>query len=147
MPRHAGWSRTQYFTQVWQNELKPVPQLFVGATVEIVKYDTSSLEYDPITNEYTGGERTVVWSGVARVQPRQAVRPTANSAADTILKTVQFQFGELDLDVTPDMRFGITECSLNPVLCNYMYVADGVMDSSNPIERTITCKVDTEVRT
>lgn len=146
MPRTAGWSRTNYFTQAWQDELKPVPQLFVGATVQIVEFDNTNAVYDPVTNDYTGGTKTVIWEGAARVQPRQAVRPTANNAADTVVKTVQFQFNELDLDVTTDMRFSVIECELNPVLCRYMYVADGVLDSSNPIERTITCKVDTEVR-
>ena len=145
-PIKTGWSRDHIFSSAWVASLSPVPALSYAATMELYTIDRGSPVFDPVTGKYTGGARTVVWHGPCRVQHRRSPRNTTNSAADTEVQTVQFQFSGLHVDVATNMYVSVTECLNNPTLIKYRYVVDGVADSSNLIERTILTHVDLEVR-
>ena len=146
MPIKPGWSRVQIFTQAWVKALEHVPALGYAATIDIYKLDNANAVLNPKTGKYTGGGKTTLWSGKARVQPRGGAKNTANNAADTTVQNVQFQCSALHLDLKPNMYVAVTECENNPALMGYQYMIDEVIDSSNLIERTFMTHVDVEVR-
>ncbi len=145
MPIQTGWTHT-LFNKRWQEELHTATQKAYVAKVEIFSVDTSDAVFDPNTGEYTyPNDKVVHYSGPARVQPIRSSNKVNSGAYDTQTQAVLFSISDPSLDLRLDWRVVVTECALNPVLTQYKYVIEELMDSQNLVERTFITKVDQEV--
>lgn len=138
-------NRPSLFSYQWQASLKSVPEQAMVAQVEITDPKASQGIYDPVTGEWTSGS-VPLYSGKARVQPlRSASRasiPGASTTTQTILISLPVETLSIPLEVSYLLK--VTNGGLNPDLLRYQYRIKELMDSSNPIERTIMCEVDQE---
>ena len=124
------------------------------ASVQIYNPATGSQEYDPETNSWTGST-TPLYEGRARIQPVNAVNEVMDTYNPTFLKTVRVQIaynkniledGVNPMpDIRPNDRMMVTEAAYNPTLEKFVYVVTDVMNSSNAWERTLICRVDSEL--
>lgn len=138
----------------WLTHNRGVLRAFQLATVEIYNPATGSQEYDAATNSWTG-ESTTLFTGPARVQPVNAVNEIADNYNPTFIKTVRVQIsydkntlvgatGSMP-DIRPNDRIKVTASAYNESLTKFVYVVTDVLNSSNSWERTLLCKVDTEL--
>jgi len=124
------------------------------ASVQIYNPASSSQEYDPETNTWTG-TTTPLYEGKARIQPVNAVNEVNDSYNPTFLKTVRVQIAynknELEdgvnpmPDIRPNDRMLVNSAPYNTTLEKFIYVVTDVLNSSNSWERTLLCRVDTEL--
>jgi triacylglycerol esterase/lipase EstA (alpha/beta hydrolase family) len=123
------------------------------STVEISTGNGASQEYDATTGTWTS-TASLVFSGPARIQPVTAITETSDTYNPTFLKTVRVQLSynsntvegattEIP-DIRPNDRMRVT-ASNNQSLTKFLYVVTDVLNSSNAWERTLLCKVDTEL--
>lgn len=133
------------FTQRWQDGLATARRATMPATLRLFRVGTPV--YIPETNSYTDASVTL-YEGVGRVQPLRSSRnepsPMDTAYWQTVLLSVPIQ------DVqTVDFRVGdqgrVLESPLNFAIEDYQYVIDEIIDSSNPLERTLLCSVSLEV--
>ena len=124
------------------------------ASVQIYNPATGSQDYDPETNTWTGST-TPLYEGMARVQPVNAVNEVMDTYNPTFLKTVRVQIAynknTLDNgvnpmpDIRPNDRMMVVAAPYNPTLEKFVYIVTDVMNSSNSWERTLICRVDSEL--
>lgn len=139
----AGHSQ-QIFTQAWVDALKGTPEAAMAATIRV--YSILDEVYDIDTNEYIIEEETH-YLGKARVQPFRMEVQTYQPGNPTSIQNIRIQIPiDANFDVRMGMRVRVTEASLNPILEDYVFEVSGVVDSSNPFERTFNCQVDQELR-
>ena len=124
------------------------------ATVEI--YNTASIEqtYDVETNTWTGSTVTT-YTGQARIQPISGATESTLEYNPTTIQTVRvtLPYNKNTLegsdgivpDIRPNDRMKVTESPYNDTLTKFVYVVIGILNSSNAWERTILCRVDTEL--
>lgn len=137
------------FTQRWQAGLADAMLSAMPATLRLFRIGTPV--YDPVTNTYSDAS-TPLYGGTegapGRVQPLRSSRfetaPMDAAYWQTVLLSVPIQ------DVqTVDFRVGdqarVIESPLNFAIEDYQYVVDEIIDSSNPLERTLLCSVSLEV--
>jgi hypothetical protein len=124
----------------------------------IVIYSASSepQTYDAITNTWTGSA-TPIWQGRARVQVTGSSISTniADSTYNpTTVQHIQFQipFGANELapgagiaDIRPNDIVRVIASPIDDNMTKFVYIVTNVLNSSNPWERTIICRVDTEL--
>ena len=133
------------FSQAWVDGLKHVPELGMQAKIEL--YTLEKGAYDPATNTYTNN-KTMHYAGKARVQPLRSAVPRIVPNDSTLVQTVLISMPIdklLGVDIRPQMQVRVTEAPLNPSLTRYQYVVKEIIDSSNPLERTILTEVNEEV--
>lgn len=131
----------------WLTHNRGVLRALQLATVDIYSPASGSQTYDEVTNTWTG-TTTPLYTGPARVQPVNAVNEVADNYNPTFIKTVRVQIEarqEGMADIRPNDRMRVTACATNKSLENFIYIITDVMNSSNPWERTLLCKVDTEL--
>lgn len=137
----------------WLTHNRGVLRALMLATVDIVRSGGSTQEYDATTGTWTVNS-TTIFTGRARVQPVNAVNETSDTYNPTFLKTVRVQLdynsntaagatGEIP-DIRPNDKLRVT-ASHNESLTKFIYVVTDVLNSSNAWERTLLCKVDTEL--
>jgi hypothetical protein len=124
------------------------------ASVQIFNPASGSQEYDAETNTWTG-TTTALYEGMARIQPVNAVSEVADSYNPTYLKTVRVQiaYNKNQLedsegimpDIRPNDRMSVISAPYNPTLEKFVYVVTDVLNSSNAWERTLVCRVDSEL--
>ena len=124
------------------------------ASVQIYNPASGNQEYDAETNTWTGST-TPLYEGKARIQPISAVNEVSDSFNPTLIKTVRVQIAynknilEDGVNPMPDIRpndkMMVTSSPYNTVLEKFVYVVIDVMNSSNSWERTLTCRVDSEL--
>lgn len=124
------------------------------ASVEIYNPNSVSQEYDPETNTWTGS-KTVLWDGKARIQPIGAAGDAGDVYNPTLFQNIKVQlaYGRNGLsgataempDFRPNDRMIVTDSPFNESLKGFIYTVIGVMNSSNAWERTLLCRVDTEL--
>jgi hypothetical protein len=124
------------------------------ASVQIYNPDSGSQEYDAETNTWTG-TTTPLYEGPARIQPISAVSEVTDVYNPTLIKTVRVQIaynkntlegatGEMP-DIRPNHKMTVSSAPYNTSLEKFIYVVVDVMNSSNSWERTLVCKVDSEL--
>lgn len=131
----------------WLTHNRGVLRALQLATVEIYSNISSSQIYNAETNTWSG-DINPLYFGKARVQPVNAVNEIADNYNPTFIKTVRVQieaWQEGMSDIRPNDRMRVTSCDPNKSLENFIYIVTDVMNSSNPWERTLLCKVDTEL--
>ena len=132
------------FSDKWVDRLKGAPESAMIATVSIYYPDdvTATLvgkKYETVIN-YTKQDVK------ARVQPVRAPVQKFISTGGTDIQNVRISMPiDERVEMRPQMRVVVTSSPLNPKLTGFVYIAKEVMDSSNPLEWTIECEVDTEV--
>lgn len=117
------------------------------ATVTIFNAESGLQEYDAAENSWSGSS-TSKYNGRARIQPLNSVSETAENYNPTFIKTVRVQIPKATAtspDIRPNDRMRVTACASNPELKGFIYIVTDVLNSSNAWERTLICKVDTEL--
>jgi hypothetical protein len=124
------------------------------ANVQVYNPSSQSQEYDPETNTWTGST-VVLYEGPARVQPINAVFENSDTYNPTFIKTVRVQIpyykNEVEgatapvPDIRPNDRMLVNSAPYNTTLEKFIYTVVDILNSSNAWERTIICRVDTEL--
>ena len=124
------------------------------AQIEIYNPASGSQEYDASTNTWSGS-KTVTYTGPARVQPISNAGDAGDTYNPTLFQNVRVEipYGKNTLtgsdgvipDVRPNDRIIVTSSPYNEVLTKFVFTVVGVMNSSNAWERTLLCRVDTEL--
>ena len=145
MALNRPWSR-DIFSQSWVDNLKGSPERAMVAAVQFYDPALSTSVYDSATNTYTSTP-VILLSCKARVQPMRSANQKSALANDTtvqsVLVSIPIDLG-LNLDLRPRHRAKVTVSPLMPVLTKFIFVANEVLDSSNPLERTFLFTVDLE---
>jgi hypothetical protein len=124
------------------------------ASVQIFNPASGSQEYDAETNTWSGNT-TQLYEGRARIQPINAINEVSDSYNPTYIKTVRVQIAynknalEDGINPMPDIRPNdkmlVTDSPYNEALTKFIYVITDVLNSSNSWERTLVCRVDSEL--
>lgn len=115
--------------------------------MQIYNPASGSQTYDAVENNWSGST-TLLYTGKARIQPVNAVNEMSDSYNPTFIKTVRVQIEAWRTgmaEIRPNDRMKVTLCAANKSLEKFVYIVTDVMNSSNPWERTLLCKVDTEL--
>jgi len=128
----------------WTSHNRGVLRALQLATVEVFNQASSTKVYDAVTNTWTGSD-TTLYTGPARVQQLNSVSETAENYNPTFLKTVRVQIAASAVDIRPNDRMRVTACATNATLTKFIYVVTDVLNSSNAWEKTLLCRVDTEL--
>jgi len=124
------------------------------AQIEIYNPASGEQTYDPTTNTWSGS-KTTTYTGPARVQPISNAGDAGDTYNPTLFQNVRIEipYGKNTLsgtagevpDVRPNDRVIVTSSPYNSVLTKFVFTVIGVMNSSNAWERTLLCRVDTEL--
>ena len=138
----------------WPTHNQAVGYGLMLASVQIYNPASGSQEYDAESNSWTGAT-TALYEGKARVQPINAVNEVNDAYNPTFIKTVRVQiaYNKNQLqdataampDIRPNDRMTVTSSPYNLALEKFVYVVTDVMNSSNSWERTLICRVDSEL--
>lgn len=138
----------------WPSHNQSVVYGLMLASVQIYNPDSGAQEYDPDTNTWSGST-IVLYEGPARVQPINAVFENTDTYNPTFIKTVRVQIpynkneasGAVQPipDFRPNDRMIVTSAAYNTTLEKFIYTVVDVLNSSNSWERTLVCRVDTEL--
>lgn len=132
------------FTPEWQAAGAASVGTAMPATVRLFRLGTPV--YNPATNTYSDASVTL-YSGKARVQPLRGSRYEIQSMDSQYVQAVL-----ISVPISPvqgvDFRVGnqarVLTSPLNTINTEYQYVVNEVIDSSNPLERTLLCSVTLE---
>lgn len=131
----------------WLTHSSGVLRALQLAEVTIYNSGGTAPTYNATTNEWTSTANEL-FVGRARIQPVNSVNELSDSYNPTFIKTVRVQIPAITADETairPNDRMRVTACDSNPALTNFIYIVTDVLNSSNAWERTLLCKVDTEL--
>lgn len=138
----------------WLTHNQPVGYALQLATVRVYNPATGEQQYNASTNTFTGS--TVdLYVGPARIQPVASVTETTLEYNPTTIQNVRMilPYGKNQLedsngvipDIRPNDRVVVSDSPYNENLEKFIYVVIGVLNSSNAWERTLLCRVDTEL--
>lgn len=138
----------------WLTHNRAVGYALQLATVEVYNQASSSQTYNASTNTWSGST-TTIYSGPARIQPLNSVTETSTSYDPSFVKTIRVQLpynkntaagatGEMP-DIRPNYRLKVTSSQYEDSLTSFVYIVTDVLNSSNAWERTLVCKVDSEL--
>lgn len=138
----------------WLTHNRGVLRALQLADVEIYSPSSDSQAYDATTNTWTSSA-TEVYTGRARIQSVNAVNESGDNFNPSFFKTVRVQISynknelagatEAMPDIRPNHKMRVTSSPYNETLTKFIYVVTDVLNSSNAWERTLLCKVDTEL--
>lgn len=138
----------------WLSHNQAVGYALQLASVRIYNPASGEQTYDADTNTYTG-TATDLYVGRARIQPTASATETSQDYNPTTLQTVRvvLPYNKNELagsdgvvpDIRPNDRMLVTSSPENQTLEKFIYVVIGVLNSSNAWERTVLCRVDTEL--
>lgn len=138
----------------WLTHNRRVLSALELSSVEIFAANGTGQTYDATTNTWTSTAQNI-YTGRARVQPVNAVNESGDNFNPSFFKTVRVQIScnknqiegatEAMPDIRPNYKMRITAAPYNETLTKFIYVVTDVLNSSNAWERTLLCKVDTEL--
>lgn len=138
----------------WLTHNQSVGYALQLATVDIYNPASGDQTYNAETNSWTG-TTTPLYTGPARIQPVASVTETTLEYNPTTIQNVRviLPYGKNTLedsdgivpDIRPNDRLRVTSSAYNTNLEKFIYVVIGVLNSSNAWERTLLCRVDTEL--
>lgn len=136
---------TTIFNPAWVAALRGTPESAMAATVLIYDPNSSGRVYNPDTDTWTDVQ-TPVWTGKARVQPLRSANNKDQPGNETTVQTtlVSIPVDAVTEDFRPGLQMDVLTAPLNPALLTYQFVLQEIMDSSNPLERTLMFTVDQE---
>ena len=136
------------FSDAWAEGLRGTVESGMVAKVRIYIPGKPG-EWNDTTNDWEDSEPdTVAYEGKARVQPIRSAADKSTPGNATTVQTVLVSVPrEVTVeDVRPDKyQVRVIESDMNPQLLNFQFVLHEVLDSSNPLEKTIYCRVNQEV--
>lgn len=148
MPLKPYGSPTQLFTKRWQDEVSPVPESGMAGTVRVYDPNLGDAEWDFDAGEWTGTAPDI-YTGPARIQPLRSTNDKAQPGDST---TVQQVLVSIPVSRAAGVEFEtfhqavITASPLNADLGRYVFALRELMDSTNPLERTLIFTVNQEAR-
>jgi len=117
---------------------------WMNATVQIVDPNTADAEWNPFTNEYVGGDATVLWQGPARIQ-----HLTGETLPEVGYSQVGIRGIRLQVPMDPELGFVrkglqviVTDGGSDVELEQLQFVVTSAINSSYAWVRTIECEVD-----
>ena len=124
------------------------------ATIEIFNSVNDSDTYNAETNSWDT-TRNYLYTGKARIQTINSVTETNDTYDPTFIKTVRVQIsynrnqlegsdGQIP-DIRPNDKMLVTASPYNTSLEKFSYIVFDVLNSSNAWERTLLCRIDTEL--
>lgn len=126
------------------SEMAVVSSAWMNGSIEIIDANTEAQSWDPVTNEYTGGEATVLWSGPARIQHLSSKSVADAGFTEVSTRGIRFQIPN-DSSV-PFVRKGlqiiVTDGGNDPKLEEFSYLVVSSVNSSYAWLRTIEAEVD-----
>lgn len=134
------------FTQAWVDGLKGVAESAMVAEIAIYEV-VGEPTYNPSTDTWVE-TTTTYYAGKARVQPIRSVQTAEAPGNTSTVQGIRFQvpISEFADDLRPGMFVDVTSSPLNTTLLEFEYILSGVVDSSNPFERTLEAKVNQETQ-
>lgn len=126
------------------DEMRATMQHWFNATIQIVDPNVEDLEWDVYSNAQTGGTKTVIWSGQARVQHLKNDSMPVVGYSQTDIKGIRIQLpydAELGL-IRKGLQIIVTDGGSDPVLEQLGFVITSSVNSSYAWNRTIECEVD-----
>lgn len=130
----------------WTTHHSGVVESLMLAQIEIYDADFSERTYNATSNTWSGTAISL-YTGKARIQPLTSVTDEASDYNPTVLQSVRVQIPLTSTtpDIRPSHRLKVTSAPGNPALEDFVYIVMGVLNSSNAWERTLMCRVDTEL--
>lgn len=132
------------FSDKWVAGLAPVSES--GMTAEVAIYTIGDRVWVPETDTWTEETTTIVLSR-ARVQPIRSAYREIRAGDTTTVQNVQVSL-PVENVVAPlevNQRVAVLSSPLNPEQEKNQLIVSEVIDSSNPIERTIICTINQEI--
>lgn len=137
----------------WLTHNRPVQSGFFTATIDIFNPSISEAVYDAVANTWSG-ERDVVWTGKARIQPNSKptdrngrINPTSIQEVEVHIdftgNTITGQVGVMP-DIRPNFQIFVTDSPADSALESFIYNVRSVVNSSTPWHRVLICEVDQE---
>lgn len=127
-------------------EMALATERWMNASINIVDPNVSNQEWNPFTNEYTGGSETVLWSGSARIQPLGAgenpEKDYAFSSAGTRRVRMQVKIDPSRDFVRKGLRVRVIDGGQDSDLELLDFVVTNAINSSYAWLRTIECEAD-----
>lgn len=119
---------------------------WMNASIQIVDPNTGESTWDEWTNEETGGEPTVLWSGPARIQHlKSETLPNVGFSQESI-RGIRVQV-PIDVDagfIRKGLQIVVTDGGNDYELEQLQFVVSSAINSSYAWLRTIECDVDTK---
>jgi hypothetical protein len=125
----------------------------MNCAVSVYHQGLEGVDYDATTNTWSDNA-TVVWSGMARIQPLSNASDANTLSNDSVTRKVQV---ELDFsgnsvtgsngamtDIRPGDYLMVTSSPVDPMLEKFIYIVRDVINSSSPWVRTLVCDVNLE---
>lgn len=115
-----------------------------NATIQIVDPNVEDVEWDVYTNTQSGGTKTVLWSGPARVQHLKSDTMPTVGFSQTDIRGIRIQLPydvELGL-IRKGLQVIVTNGGSDPILEQLGFVVASSINSSYAWSRTIECDVD-----
>jgi hypothetical protein len=125
-------------------EMRSTMLPWMNGTVQIVDPNTSEQEWDPFTNDYIGGESTVLWQGPARIQHLSSETMPDVGYSQVSIRGIRLQ-------VPMDAELGFVRKGLQVIVIDggsdseleqLQFVVTSAINSSYAWVRTIECEVD-----
>jgi hypothetical protein len=117
---------------------------WMNGTVQIVDPNVENAEWDPFTNEYIGGNATVIWQGPARIQHLRNETMPDVGFSNVSIRGIRLQV-PMDEDigfVRKGLQVIVTDGGSDPELEQLQFVVTSAINSSYAWGRTIECEVD-----
>ena len=117
---------------------------WMNATIQIIDPNVNEQEWDPFTNQYTGGNPTVLWQGPARIQHLSSESMPEVGYSQTGIRGIRLQVpmsNELGF-VRKGLQVIVTDGGSDVELEQLQFVITSAINSSYAWVRTIECEVD-----
>lgn len=133
------------FNPAWVEALRGAPESGMASTVLIYDPNVSESIYDPDTDTWNDVQEPI-WTGPARVQPLRSANNKDQPGNETTVQTVlvSIPISTNTENFRAGLQLDVLTAPLNPSLLTYQFVLQEIVDSSNPLERTLMFTVDQE---
>lgn len=124
-------------------EMRAITERWYNAEVQIVDPNLEDLDWNPVTNTYSGNPEIVLWSGKARIQPvREASTPDLGIMEGSIHSIrVQVPYDETLPLIRKGLQVRVTNGGEDAVLEELEFTVRSAINSSYGWNRTIECDV------
>jgi hypothetical protein len=125
-------------------EMRSTMLPWMNGTIQIIDPNVKGQEWDPFTNQYSGGNSTVIWQGSARIQHLGSDRAAEVGYSQIGIRGIRFQIpmdAELGF-IRKGLQVVVTDGGSDPELEQLSYVITSAINSSYAWGRTIEAEVD-----
>ena len=126
------------------DEMRSTMLPWMNGMVQIIDPNVENSEWDPFTNEYTGGNTTVLWQGPARIQHLKSETMPDVGFSQVSIRGIRLQV-PMDTElgfVRKGLQVIVIDGGSDPELEQLQFVVSSAINSSYAWGRTIECEVD-----